>query len=307
MKFFSRTSLIACLVAAVIPAFADSTANPLADFENFSETRALVRNAEEALSRENYKAAAKNYRKAAKIQSNEGKRAEFLYLEAQNLLRAGKPHDALDAYRNLLDEHLYNIPLENVLDQLRTLAEDFENGRGTFLGISNPEAAINIYTIIIRYEAGIQQSLGDRLALAAKYEKAKKVEEAVETYQQIIKLAPDDAETRLRLARLLDRESAKRDSDGHLGKAAIREANSFLQQAPKDDERRDEARKIIQDAREREAARLLERAQFYLNKHHYRPQTARRYLLDLNRDYHDTKAGADAKSVLDEQFPENAD
>ena len=89
MKFFSRTSLIACLVAAVIPAFADSTANPLADFENFSETRALVRNAEEALSRENYKAAAKNYRKAAKIQSNEGKRAEFLYLEAQNLLRAG--------------------------------------------------------------------------------------------------------------------------------------------------------------------------------------------------------------------------
>jgi AcrR family transcriptional regulator len=53
-----------------------------------------------------------------------------------------------------------------------------------------------------------------------------------------------------------------------------------------------------------EAARLLARAQFYLVKYHYRPEVARRYLLDVQRDYPETPAAPDAQALLKQHFPE---
>ncbi len=297
-----RVALLFLLVLPVVSA--ESTTNPLEGFQRFSETRAWIREAEECLEREDYKGAAKIYGKAAKIQEEESKKAEFLFLQAQNLLRAKKPHAALEAYTNLLENHLYHIPLEIVMEQLRQLADDFQNGRGTFLGMDDPITSIQIYTMLIRYQADVTRSLDDRLVLAAKQKEEGMVEEAVETYQQILKVLPSNPDARYGLARLLDDTAAKRDGDGTIGKAAVREARRFLADANPEDPRREDASRIIQDCREREAERLWERAQFYLSQYHYKPQVARRYLIDLQRDYDDTPAGRRAKLQLAELFPE---
>ncbi len=303
MKIFHKfLSLMLLFSGALL--IAGSAINPLEDFEAFSETRAYTRVAEECLAEEDYKGAAKQYRKAAKIQTNEAKRAEYLYLEAQNLLHAKKAHDALTAYRNLLEEHLYNIPLEHVLEQLRELAGNFERGEGTFLGIKDKGMGIDIYKLIIKYEPAIQQSLDDRLTLAGKQEADGALDDAVNTYQEIIKLMPNEPNTRYGLARLLQKISLKGDSDGSIVRAAVREARRFLEVAPKDDPRRPEIDQLFLETKNREAARLLERAEFYLNKYHYKPDVARRYLIDLLKKYDDTPAGERAKSLLELHFPE---
>ncbi|MGN0867540.1 MAG: hypothetical protein ACI4SG_07710 [Oligosphaeraceae bacterium] len=297
-----RAALLFLLALPVV--HADSTTNPLEGFQRFSETRAWVREAEECLEREDYKGAAKLYGKAAKIQEEEPKKAEFLFLQAQNLLRAKKPHAALEVYTNLLENHIYHIPLEIAMEQLRQLADDFQHGRGTFLGMDDPITSIHIYTMLIRYQADVTRSLDDRLVLAAKQKEEGMVEDAVDTYQQILKALPDNPDARYGLAKLLDDTAAKRDGDGAIGKAAVREARSFLANAAPDDPRREDAARIIQDCRNREAERLWERAQFYLSKYHRKPQVARRYLIDLQRDYDDTPAGRRAKLQLVELFPE---
>ena len=301
MKIFRKTLFFFFLIAGMILS-AGSAINPLEDFEAFSETRAFTRKAEECLAEKDYKGAAKQYRKAAKIQVDERKRAEYLYLEAQNLLQAKKDHDALDAYKVLLADHLYHIPLENVLEQLRELAGNFERGEGTFLGLKDPVLAIEIYKLIIQYEPAIQQSLDDRLTLAGKQDAEKKWEDAVKTYQEIIKLLPDDPDTRYGLAKVLQKISRQGDSDGSIGRAAVREARRFLEVASQNDPRRAEIGQLFEETKNREADRLLERAEFYLVKYHYRPEVARRYLIDLLKEYDDTPAGTRAKELLGLHF-----
>lgn len=293
--------LLCCCALSPISLCAASAAKPLEEYANYEETRGELRKAEEYLSKEKPAKAAKCYRKAAKLQDAPARKAEFLYREAQCLLKARKIHDARKAYLALLKDHLYYIPLDDVLAQLRELADDFENGRGSFLGISDPQAAIDLYELLIRHEPGLQQSLPDRLALAAKLEKDGQIEKAVDVYQEVIKYIPDDADTRFGLAQLLDRSARKLDSDGALSRAVIREVKRFLEVAPADDPRRETANGFLTRARNHEGARLLERAEFYLAKHHCKPEVARRYLNDLRTDYDDTPAGERAKKILQER------
>ncbi len=310
MKSFSP--LLSCALAFALVGVSslsgapDSlSTNPLENFQNFTETRAFLRQAEECQDRGDYKKAAKLYRKAAALQSDEAKKAEFLYLRAQSLLQAHKVHDALEAYTDLLENHLYQIPLENALEQLRRLADDFQQGRGTFLGLKDLQAAIHVYKIIVLHQPDVRRSLDDRMVLAAKQEQDSDVEGAVATYQEILKALPGDPDARFRLAALLDKTAGKRDGDGELSRAAIREAKRFLQDAGPNDPRRSEAEGFLSKAQEREASRLWERATFYLGKYHSKPQIARRYLLDLRRDYPDTEAGRKARLLLSEKFPED--
>ena len=225
---------------------------------------------------------------------------------AECYLAGGKANRARKIYAMIQKDYLYYVPLPVLLEKLRELAQCYEEGNGTVLGLRDALASIEIYRQIVALQPDVKQSLDDRLVLGAKLEKDGQNEEAVNVYQEVIRLSPKEPDVRLALARLLGKMSAKADSDGELGRAAVREARSFLELASKKDPRRPEADAIVHECREREASRLLERATFYLNKHHYRPEVARRYLYDIGREYPETRGALQARLILEQKFNEKA-
>ncbi|MBO7742507.1 MAG: hypothetical protein J6S21_08140 [Victivallales bacterium] len=293
------------LPALILTSYASESLNPLEKFDQFVAQRRNIKQAEKHVSEGEYKKAAKSFRKAAKEQVTPEKTAEYYLREAESFLMAKKCSKAKEAYTALLEKHLFHIPLDRVLEQMRELADHFENGRGTFLGIDDPGAAIQIYETIIKYQPSVEESIEDRLVLAGKLAAYGSTAEAVNKYQELIKMVPSNPNPRFNLGKLLFSLIRTGDGDGQRSQAAVRELKSFLELAQENDPRRAEAEDLIYKARCREAERLLERAEFYLNKHHYRPAVARRYLHDIQREFHDTPAAAKAKEILALQI-ENA-
>ncbi len=239
------------------------------------------------------------------MQKEPAKAAKYYLLEAQNLLQSKKRSNRTrEVYALLLDKYIFHIPLDTVIEQLRELANDYDNGRGTFLGISDEEMSIRIYRVIVKYQPTISKSLNDRLVLAKKLVDNEEYHEAVQVYQDIIKLVPADADARFGLAKVLLVLAHENDGDGQRTAAAIREARAFLELSSASDPRRSEAEVIIKDGQDIQAARLLELGKFYLVKYHYRPAVARRYLHDLIRDYPNSSSVAEAKKIIAEKFPE---
>lgn len=280
----------------------------LENFERFSQERAQLRLAEEKINDGDFAAAAALYGKAAANQRDQQKAAGYYLQQAQCYLRAKKAHKARQAYLKLLNSYLFHIPVEEVVEQLRELSDLFWRGEGTFLGISDPDAAIELYRMVIKYQPSINLSLNDRLVLADKLQSREHYEDAVKLCQETIKLSPENPDVRLRLGKLLVLLAKKGDGDGQRIRAAMREARSFLQLAPQSDPRRPEAEEIIRIGGEMCAAQLLDKAVFYMNKYHYRPAVSRRYLHDLLRDYPDASQAAEARALLEKLPPmeENA-
>ena len=267
--------------------------------------RGLFREAEEAASRGKYAKAAKYYKRLAEQQRNPSLAAACVHRQAELLVQAGKAFHAKVAFEKLLEGYPFQIQLERVLEQLRALADDFEQGRGTTFHLRDPRAAIAIYRLIIKHQPSIERSLEDRMVLAKKLELEKMWEDAVALYQETIKKAPKDPDCRFQLAKVLHYLARHDgDSDGERSKAAIRQAESFLQLAREKDFRREQAKTLIAECREDEGARMLERAKFYLGKYHFRPQVARRYLHDILRQLPQTAAAREATDILKENFPE---
>lgn len=293
------------LFALLTPLFAEnrSALNPLENFEVFTAERGFIREAEAAADEGDYVEAAALYRKACKLQNSAAKQAGYTLQEAQMLLLSKKRSNrAREVYVTLLEKYLFHIPLESVIEQMRELAGDYEQGIGTFLGIKDSMASIEIYKLIVKYQPAIEQSLEDRLILARKQEAAKLYQDAVDTYQALVKLAPENPDTRLGLALLLEKLAKDNDGDGQRTAASIREANRFLELSSPSDPRRPAAEAVITNGKNAQAAQLVELAKFYLIKYHYRPEVARRYLHDVQREYPDTPAAREAKEILLRNF-----
>lgn len=306
MKISNILSLLV-LPVLLLTASASESLNPLEKFDQFVAQRRNIKKAEKHVAEGDFQEAAKSFHKAAKEQVTPAKSAEYYLREAESFLMAKKSSKAKEAYTNLLEKHLFYIPLDRVLEQLRELADDFENGRGTFLGLDDPAAAIQIYEMIIKYQPSVEESIEDRMVLAGKLEAYGSTAEAVNTYQEIIKMVPRDPNPRFNLGKLLFKLIRTGDGDGQRNNASVRELRTFLELAPESDPRRKEAEELIYQARCKEAERLLERASFYLNKHHYRPAVARRYLHDIRREFHDTPSASKAKEILVLELKENGE
>lgn len=279
---------------------------PLADYEEFRQEQEMVQRAQECAERQKYAKAADWYHRAAALQKTSEKRAEYLLLEAENLLLGKKSHRAKEVYFELVNNYRFFVPLHRVLEQLRELADYFEHGTGTLLRFDDPGTSIEIYQLIVACQPGGEQSLNDRLVLGKKLEKDGQPEKAVALYQETIKLLPRNPDVRLALAQCLSGLAAKSDGDGELSRAAIREARTFLELSSPNDPRRDQVNEILTRAQNDEAKRLLERAEFYLVKYHYRPEVARRYLLDIQRDYPESAAIPRVRELLERHFPADA-
>ena len=271
-------------------------------YESVDEIQQMHSSAEAAEAAGQYRQAAKIYGKLAGLYTEKANIALLLSKQARCQLLAGKIHVARESYEALLTGYPLYISYEKTVEHLRQLADCFELGKGTFLGIRDEHAAASIYELIVRETPAIHVSLKDRLKLAELLLKIEKPEEAANAYQAILKKDPGQNDIRLKFALLLEEFSRKGDGDGRKLRAAVREANTFLANAPAEHPGRADAEKLLQNALETQAERLLTQANFYLLRRHRRPDAARRYLLDIVKEFPQTRAAEEARAILLREF-----
>ena len=269
------------------------------DFSQFIANRTLQTEAQQLEIDGKYAKAAKRYLKLAKRVKDPKNQAGWTLRAADCYFTANKSHKALEVYKNLLANSPFFVPYEHVVGKLRIIAERFVDGDGTFLGIRDKETAIAIYELIIQEAPSIHVSLQDRLRMAELLKETKRLEEAVNAYQAILRLDPSLDDVRLELALVLSELSKTGDGDGTKLRAAVRHAEEVKENQP-EHPRRKEIDLLLRDAREQDAQRLLDLGKFYLRPAHRRTGAARRYLIDVLRDYSDTQAGWEAKKILDD-------
>jgi len=303
MESYKRIFLVIAILisGAVLPA---STIQNVDMGDQAMLIRDKLKKAADLEFEQKYSDAAKCYREMAEKQHSPKDAAAYYLREADALMKGNLTRRAYEVYSLLLNSYLFHIPLEGVIENLRILAHNYDIGQGTLWGISDPTASIEIYRMIVKYQPAIEFSLNDRLILAEKLIKETEFVEAVKVLQELVKLAPQNPDARLALARLLMRLAQESDGDGVRGRNAIREAKSFLRYATSSDPRRQEAEAIIKDSQNLEASRIFLMAQFYLNKYHYRPAVARRYLHDIIHDFPNTTSAPAAKALLDAGIPD---
>jgi len=251
----------------------------------------------------NYKKAAKYYKKAIFYLPQEEllQRTSYKVKAANCFLLAGCLDDATDLYKELLDDNQLFLPYDKILDSMRKLAECYEEGLGTFLGITDEKAACDIYRMIVLKSPSVHVALLDRLKLAELLKLDDRPEEAANVYIEAIKKAPRNPELRMLLARQLLELSKKGlgDSDGSQLRGAIREANAYLRLAPESDtEGRAEAKEILKQADYGNAARLLIQAKFYLRRQSFSPVASKRYLDEILANYPDSPAASGARDLM---------
>ena len=254
----------------------------------------------------NYAKAAKIYKKLAFNEDDYQQTAKWKLRQGECLLLAGKVQKSLDVYQDLLESNQLVIPYSLILEKLRQIADCFEQGEGTFLGLKDRSAAIKVYRLAIRETPSVHVTLQDRLKLAELLLADGEPEDAANTYLQAIKQAPANPDLRLKLARLLLKLSQDRngDSDGSRLRGAAREAKAFLRLAPPEDTAgRQEAADILAAVQNGEAERLLMQAKFYLRPRSFRPEAAKRYLNQIFTEHPNSPAAEEARRLQRDVLP----
>ena len=272
-------------------------AEELSAFERFRMVRQLEQEANDYLAESKFKKAAKTFLKAFEMENHRDRQAQFILKAADAFYKAEKGNLALEYYKKLLEDYSLYVPYEHVVDQLRGLAEHFVKGEMTFLGLKDVGAAIKIYELIVREAPATHISRKDRFRLAELLQKDDRPDEAVAVYQAIVKLDSRDWDARAELALVLGKLAKISDGDGAKTRAATREAKLVLSYMP-DHEKAKDLLKLIANASDMNAQRLLEQAEFYLIPAHRRPPAARRYLHDVISKYPDTVQATKARELL---------
>ncbi len=295
ISYFRSVLCLLLLLSAV--SFCNDSDEP-SGFELFVRLRQMQIDAQNAMVREDYVKASKIYKKMAQAEKkNRARSAAYLLKSADCLMQAKKGHRALEEYTLLLEDYQLFVPYEHVVAQLRKLAEWFVVGDGTFLGIRDKETGIKIYELVIREAPSVHVTLADRLRLAELLVEVGRPEEAVLVYQGVLRQDSRNLDVRAELALLLLKLSLKGDGDGSKLRAAEREAKIVIESDP-NHKRSKELSKLLRDAGEEEARRLLVQGEFYLKPAHLRPKSARRYMHDVIKKYPDTKASRKAQKLL---------
>ena len=283
-------SLIFCLSLALAE-------EQKSNFQRSQEQKQLQFDAIKAEAAQKYKKAAKLYKKLGKLTEDPSEKAAFLVKAGDCFLEANKTQAASLLYREVMQNYPLYTPYEHVIEQLRTVAERYASGEGTFLGLTDKTTAITIYFLIIQESPAIHVSQKDRARLAELLILCDRKEEAVNVYQDMLKLDARLDDIRLALAQLLLDLSKNSDGDGSRIRAALRHARIILQNNPHY-ARKDEVTQILIDGEETRADRLLSTARFYLQKSHYRPEAAKAGLQDLLNTYPTSHAALEAKDLL---------
>ena len=173
------------------------------DYETYRDIQNLKIEAGEKWADDDFTGAAKIYRKIAKKIDKPAEKAEMLLREAECYFEANKTHLASEAFRAIMKDYALYVPYTVVVERLRTLAERYADGNGTFWGIRDRSTAIELYFLILTDAPSIHVSLDDRLRLAELLKQDGREEEAVVVYQDALKMNPGLDDVRLEQALLL--------------------------------------------------------------------------------------------------------
>ena len=267
------------------------------NFQRFQKLTRLQTEAQQAETAQKFKKAAKVYKKLSKLTETPSEKANYQVKAGDCFLEANKTQAASLLYREVMQNYPLYTPYEHVIEQLRKIAERYVAGEGTFLGLPDKTTAISIYFLIIQESPAIHVSQNDRARLAELLILCDRSEEAVNVYQDMLKLDASLDDVRLSLAQLLLDLSKNSDGDGSKIRAALRHARIILQRNP-NYARKDEVTQILTDGEEIRADRLLSIAKFYLRKSHYRPEAAKASLQDLLNAFPTSHAALEAKDLL---------
>lgn len=263
----------------------------------------LIRKAETAQARAQYKQAAKLYRQITDRAMSMGNRAKAVVMQGICLERMNKPHDANAAFARAVEEFGSLVPFAMVQQRQLDIANRFyfgEKDKVLGLSFSNLENAQEIYDHIAEYAP-----YGDRTAVALYRagliaQQVKDFGGSIERFEMLLKRFPSHElaiDARIDLANSLLLWAAQGDGDGTLVARAKRELES-VRNAASGHSRATELRTLLRSSREMEAARLLYLGEFYQREAHPRFAAARRYLQKVVSEFSDTSSAEAAGALL---------
>lgn len=247
-----------------------------------------------------YGAAAKVFAKMQRRATNTESRVYALTQRANCLFEAGKYYDAFTAYEQLGENFPQQADYQMINNRLRHIAEAYVAGNVSFLGGPNLEQAREIYKVILVFSPAGKQAAADTMRLAELQDKSKLRDKALVTYQEVLRKFPETEQApyaRLAVAELYISKAQETRNRWEPARRARQIIAYYLDQYPEHPGRQ-RGLAIARAADEEVADDLLYLGRFYCRPAHYRPDVARRYLSDLIREYSDTNAAAEARTLL---------
>ncbi len=224
-----------------------------------------------------YKKAGRVYALVAKRSKDAAMSAYATLCQADTAYLNRRHFDALDTYRTALAKYPQHADFPHALRMLRLIAEDFAHGRtrGLFKGFHKKHAR-ETYRFLIGQAPFAAQAGQDMMRLAQLERQANEINEAIDTYQLIIRRFPAQeiaVQARLALAEtLLDQAHSSRDTF-RLAEAAEAQVERLLRDQPD----HPQALAMQTDIEQLFANHFFYLGTFYSRPVHARPEAAKRY------------------------------
>jgi outer membrane assembly lipoprotein YfiO len=250
-------------------------------------------------SRGKFKAAARVYKKIARLATIDMNQATAYLRQGDCEYTAGRERRTVDAYKKAIEYTAY-VPINRVVDRLRELAEAFAAGKASLFHVGDPDTAIEIYEVVQRYAPAGRNAAADSLRLAQLQAETDRTEEAIVTCRELLRRhegSREEPEARFLLAGLYLKSAESGDGDGYQTRQAQAELEELVALFPEHSSA-SESQRLLQSIRRKQAATTLELGRFYTSKSHLRLPAARRYLWDVVSLYGDTPAAGEARNLL---------
>ncbi|MDT8391830.1 MAG: tetratricopeptide repeat protein [Lentisphaeria bacterium] len=305
--------LFLCLTASVV--CGSLLAADTVDFSAWREGRAAaahpdIQQAESLAAAGKHKKAARAFAKIEKKTADEAVAAYAGLARADAYYQVRDHFKAMDAYKSAVSRYPQSGDYTHGLNMLRLIAEDFAQARtkGFFKGF-HKEDARELYRHIIGLAPFGEETGKDMLRLAALEREAHEINEAINTYQLILKRfagTPRAETARLELAETFLTEARNTRDTIRLAEAAELHAERALREDPD----QPEALAIKQAVKKIYAEYYHYLGEFYAGKAHYDAETAARYFTKVKTDFPESAEAADATLQLamlsGEDIPEAA-
>lgn len=257
-----------------------------------------IQQAETVAAAGKYKKAARAFSRIEKKTPDDTVAAYAALAQADSYYQARKHFKAMDAYKHAINRYPQSGDYTHALDMLAVIAEDFAQARtkGVFKGFHKKEAR-ELYRQVISLAPFGDKAANHMLRLAELEREANEVNEAINTYQLILKRFAGTTYAgiaRLELAQTFLNEAQRTRDTLRLAESA----ELYADQALRQDSNQPDALKIKRKVEKIYAGYYHYLGEFYSGKAHYNPRAATRYYSKVQKDYPETEKASDAQVQL---------